>query len=216
MKLLISESNLNKLEGAFMKPDRYTFMNACREFMKSMLSDPSSNEIPDLFSKIGMTKGELLKHLTKPYILCVDKQQVNDDGTANIKFSVGDNVKQKLRKLYIKMFEKNAPIENINEEGCCGACGEGCNCVDGGNTAANSGSYEAPLQLGKKKKDEIIRKPLPGDALSEAMAAGAVADGGGSFMSNASYDAPAFLDDETADHRNLVKRSRSDYQTKSE
>lgn len=195
-KIIINESKLGLLkESEEIKTTQYSFMTASKEFIIDLLGNPNI-ENNDFFSKRGISKNKLISMMIKMEILYVEKKKVNDDGTISVKYSTGSNLKQKLRKLYIKLFEQNT---KINEEDGAGGIGGGESMggdVMGGSTTTftSSGAYTSPL-FGTP-----IKKKMPIEITETSL--GTVGD--------ISYDAPAFGDDETLNHDNLVAKSIED------
>lgn len=190
-KKLILKENILKLikESEEVKTTRYSFMTGAKEFIKKIMDDPGC-ENTEFFKVRGISKNKLISLMISKEILFADKKKMTDNGTFSVKYGTGDNLKQKLRKLYIKLFEKDKPL--TEDEGGMGAIGDGG--LGGSTTSASSGAYEAPLF------GQPIKKKMPNELLETSL--GDVGD--------ISYDAPITGDDETLNHKNLVDRSIED------
>lgn len=159
--IVITESSASMLKEE-MQMTEYKFNSAIKKFLHDLLVDPVNAQIPTVFKFYDFNRGKLIKHLIDNDIVRKSQQIRDTDENGNpvtammkVKFSVPKkNFDRKLKKLYIKLFEKNVPEihreENIDETtACCGATD-----AMGGN-GATGGAYTAPL-FGTDKK--VIRR----------------------------------------------------------
>lgn len=149
--IVINESDLQRLTNV-MKMTEHKFNVNIKNFISQLLQDPVNTKVPYIFGQRGYTRSMLLNYLLsgKDPIL-IRKQRISDTDengnpkTATMKVSFecpvfkrsegGDkpdymcakkNFDRKLKKLFIKMFEKNLPqrkLENVDvdEATACGA-----------------------------------------------------------------------------------------------
>lgn len=164
--IVITESAASMLREETQMTE-YKFNSATKKFLHDLLVDPVNAQIPNILKIYGFNRSRFIKCLIDNDLLRKEQRIRDTDENGNpttatmkVKFSVPKseysengnmdfgvpkkNFERKLKKLYIKLFEKNVPEihreENIDETtGCCGG-------VDamGGNGAAG-GAYTAPL-----------------------------------------------------------------------
>ena len=149
--IVITESAANMLKEETQMTE-YKFNSAIKKFLHDLLVDPVNAQPPMIFKIYDFNRGKLIKYLIDNGLL-IKTQKIRDTdengepttAMMKIKFSVPKkDFERKLKKLYIKLFEKNVPEihreENIDETtACCGGTD-----AMGGNGAAG-GAYTAPL-----------------------------------------------------------------------
>ena len=161
--IVITESAANMLREEI-EMTEYKFNSAIKKFLHDLLVDPVNAEVPTIFKFYDINRSRLVKYLIDNDL--VRKEQKIRDTDENgdyvtammkVRYNVPKkNFVRKLKKLYIKLFEKNVPEiihseeEQIDETT---ACGGGVDAM-GGNGAAG-GAYTAPL-FGTDKK--VIRR----------------------------------------------------------
>lgn len=184
--VIISEDMENRMKEAS-APTEYQFRVKVRQFLYNLLVNPSEATVPDIFSMAGYTRSKLVKTLMDNKVIERSQKLVDTDengeprmAAMKVRYMVPKkDFDRKLKRVYIKMFERNVPDESIAEDAGCGAC------ADGGATSAScSGQYSQPI-FG------VQRKMIANVGVTETTTTTTVGD--------IQYDAPAFLDDETAD-----------------
>jgi hypothetical protein len=131
-----------------------------------LLQDPVNAQPSPIFKIYGLSRSVLLKYLLTNKILEKDERISDKDengqpktATMMVKYRCPKkNFERKLKKLYIKLFEKNLPERkheeqeitgSINEEGEGGACGA--------TSAESSGQFIQPYGY------EIVKKKMPSE-----------------------------------------------------
>ena len=154
--IVITENMVKELNETFQMSE-YKFISNIKQFLSDLLIDPVTAKVPFILKEYGLNRYKLLNYLLKYEIIekeesISDKDENGEPKTATmkIKFKVPKkNFNRKLKKLYIRLFERNIPEkslsfddENINEDGeCCGS-----------TSALSSGQYVQtvfPLQRRK-------------------------------------------------------------------
>lgn len=132
----------------------YKFNSNIKHFLSNLLADPSNAQPSPILLKYGLKRSKLIPLLLNNGMLCKsekisDKDENGDFKTATMKirFKVPKkDFKHKLKKLYIKIFERNVPSDSsygVNDyimedgEGAMGGCGA--------TGADASGAFEQPL-----------------------------------------------------------------------
>lgn len=141
--IIISEDVANDLKSDLQMTE-YKFNNAIKRFLHNLLVDPINAELPMVLSYNGLNRYSLLQQLKSIGLIqkkerISDKDENGDDKTATmqVKYAVPKkNFDRKLRNLYIKLFERNVPEKNINEEGAVAA---------GTTNASSSGQFSQPI-----------------------------------------------------------------------
>lgn len=182
--IVISESMARMLQEAA-APTEYKFTVKLKQFLHDLLVDPSSAQVPDVFTLAGYNRSRLVKSLISNNIIERDDKisDTDEDGqpkpaTMRVKYRVPKkDFDRKIKRLYIKLFERNLPEKPIDEE----ACGGG---LAGSTSSDSSGQFSQPT-FG------IQRKLMPTQVMDETTATTSVGD--------YEYTAPAFVDRETAD-----------------
>lgn len=171
--VIINESDLRLLEDA-MKMTEQKFFENIQNFISQLLQDPVNAKVPSIFAQRGYTRSSLLAYLLggkDPILTRTQKISDKDENgnpkkaTMKVRFGRPDfkrsesgekpdykcskkNFDRKLKKLYIKMFEKNLPPrvkkqeDEVDEATGCGANG------------AAGGAFIAPMS-------PIIRRQMP-------------------------------------------------------
>ena len=140
----------------------YAFNYAVRRFLSMLLKDPANAMPEEELSTRGLTRGRMIRVLINNGLCIKDSKIVDQDengnlvtATMDVKFRVPKkNFERKLKRLYIKLFEKNLPPVNGNVEEVQPMEIE----EDGGATSANvsaAGSFVQPVF-------PIVRRKLKG------------------------------------------------------
>lgn len=146
-KIMVSEETYNSINSASDKMTYFSFMIHVKEFLKELLSNPA-NAKPDLELLLrGLNRGKLIGLLMRNGLLERNERIKDKDDEGNyvepkmmIKFRIPThNFKRKLKKLYIKLFERNFQ-ENITEEG------------EGATNCSSSGQFSQPLFKVQRRK----------------------------------------------------------------
>lgn len=164
--IIITESMAQSLKESITE---HKFNSNVKSFISQLLQDPVNTDVPKMFKDMGIKRSRLLNLLTNNNLIVrsekiSDKDENGNPKTATmlVKFKCPKkNFDRNLRKLFIRLFEKNLPKFEMNEE-------------DGGNgaTSANSsGSFETALD------SPIIRRPMPHTGLEETTSTSSVSDG---------------------------------------
>lgn len=125
----------------------YKFYNAIKSFLHDLLVDPVNAKPSYVLAVYGYTRYKLLSYLLKYHIIEKEEKIIDKDengepkpATMKVKYKVPKlNFERKLKKLYIRLFERNVPQpeENIVTED-----GE---VMTGGATGSDaSGQYSQP------------------------------------------------------------------------
>ena len=127
----------------------YAFNYAIRKFLSILLKDPVNAQPEDELRNRGFSRGKLIRILLSNGILQKDSKIVDTDEYGNpvtasmdIKFKVPrEDFERKMKKLYIRLFERNLPEPPIemDEDGAAGM---------GGATSANvsaAGQFSQPI-----------------------------------------------------------------------
>lgn len=128
------------------------FLNSIKKFLGNLLNDPiNAKPSIDLLVK-GLYKSKLINLLSNQGVLTWEKKDDTDENGNSlfvIKYKVPrNNFERKIKKLYIKIFEKNVP-EAISTETNVDECG-------GATTAAAVNNVAPIVPLGQSVK----KKPL--------------------------------------------------------
>lgn len=215
--IIISEKMVKLLEDAN-KMTEYRFTSNMRFFIRNLLVDPINAQVPPEFSQRGYTKSRLIQILINNGLL--EKHNTLSDTDENgqpkpvtmlVKYSTPDEDKdqtrpkspeyrvpesgfaRKLKKLYIKMFERNVPTpmkkkseEKLMEDG------EGGGAMMGGATTADSSGQFMTALSG------IQRRKMPTQEATTT-----------AILDKNTFDAPVLGDDETLARHNGVGGSVS-------
>ena len=180
--IVITESMMNMLHSE-VEMTEYKFQNNIKKFLSDLLADPVNASPSKLLLFYGLTRSRLLKHLSNVGMVerderISDKDENGEAKTATmlIRYKVPKkNFKRKLKKLWIRLFERNLPERNINEEG------------EGATSACASGEVVKPLF------DKII-EPKSHYGLGESTTTSTVGD--------YEYDVPFAGDEESIARKN--------------
>lgn len=196
--IVISE-NMARILNEELEMTEYKFNNNIKKFLSDLLADPVNAKPSFLLMRNGITRSRLLKLMQNVGMIerndkISDKDENGEPKTATmmVKFKVPKEFKvpkknfdRKLRKLWIRLFERNLPErkydENINEEG------------EGATTADASGEFI-------KKLFPMQRRKMSTE-VEEATAT--------TTAGNYEYDVPFVGDDETLARKNGVGGSVS-------
>lgn len=147
----------------------YEFVGAIKEFIKGLLKNPNSVEVPKILNKCHIGKHKLIKKLKDNGIIkCVEKidEVLVDEGKHPygkqlvakrfITYKVPKaRFSEKLRQLYCDLIEQ---VELNEDEGGATSCGS---VMQGGGSNPSAGQYEAPLANVQRRsfwKDALSRK----------------------------------------------------------
>ena len=161
----------------------YRFLSEVRAFLSKLMNDPINAKVSSYLKDRDITRTKLIKELMDRGVLERNEKILTPDktGEKNVKYSVKYSVRKKdfetkIRRIYIKYFEKNEP-EKINEEGEAATGGEG---GLGGTSSFSAGesttrgdvgydvvfgmmrrpAYGAHRDKKKKSPDDILGKPI--------------------------------------------------------
>lgn len=138
--IVIDESVLDEIKSEY-EMTEHRFNSNVKKFLHDLLVDPINADTSDLMKAHNLDRNTLLKHL-RDCGMVTSKQHINDkdeDGnlktaTMKVRYAVPKkNFSRKLKRLYIRLFEENLPI---NEEDGGGGF------ISGGGDA---GQYSQPL-----------------------------------------------------------------------
>jgi hypothetical protein len=164
--IVIDESVLSEINDKVTMTEE-KFFNGLKRFLRLLLSDPVNADTSDRFKANGLDRNTLVKMLIDNGIVS-KKQRINDrdengdfkTATMKTKYVVPKKgFDRKIKRLYIKLFEKNLPI---NEE-------DGGAAMGGATSAESSGQYSAnafPLMrrtMYSKNMDESTDTQSVGD-----------------------------------------------------
>lgn len=181
--IIIDESVLEELKNDF-EMTEYKFNGGVKKFLHDLLVDPINADTNDVLKANGLDRNTLIKHLRDCGML-TSNQHINDKdengsprtATMKVRYSVPKkNFSRKLKRLFIRLFEENLPI---NEEDGGGGF------ISGGG---DSGQFSQPL-FGKPVKQKGY-----GETMDEASTTQTVG--------NYQYDVPFAGDKETLARHN--------------
>ena len=181
---------------------RQGFIGHMKKYIKDLLSDPASAKVDEYLEKYGITSEKALKELLDNCII-IRSEKIKDGHNGKDVFTVKYKVpnadfKKKMRNLYIKLFENYMVDDDklIKEDGG-GAMGGGAtSCAD--VTGGENNQIQVPLTKKPIRRNIIITEKQR-KYIEEATATSNIGD--------YTYDAPAFIDPETADHKNIMRKS---------
>lgn len=197
--IVISESVFNQLkESSEMEMTEYKFMSNIKNFLSELLSDPINAQPSFLLISNGFNRSKLIQLLLHNNIIIKDEKICDKDennqpktATMKVKYKVPKkDFKHKLKKLYIKNFEKNTPTSNngnmkLDEDG------EGAMSC-GATSADSSGAFEQPVFGVQRRKIY-----------------GGVTETDTNSVGNYEYDVPFIGDKETLSRKNGIGGSVS-------
>lgn len=139
-KTIIIKNDVAYIIAEKLEMSEYKFFNNIKSFLKSLLEDPINAAVPLLLKKYGINKSLLLREMLNMNIIeksekISDKDENGKPKTATmmIKYKVPKkNFDRNLKKLYIRLFEKNLPPRKMKNE-------------DGATGCDASGQYSQPL-----------------------------------------------------------------------
>lgn len=116
----------------------YKFYANIKDFLHNLLNDPTNVKPSLTLKKYGLTTSSLIKHLLNNKIIERDEKITDKDENGNpkvakmkVKYKIPKkDFSHRLKKLYIKLFEKNTPLK------------EEC---EGATSAESSGEFEQPV-----------------------------------------------------------------------
>lgn len=139
-KIVLSEGDVERLQTALQMTEQKFFSNVSL-FISQLLQDPVNTQPTEVLIQNGLDRKTLINELINADIL-KKKTKISDKDdegnfktpTMRIKFICAKkDYNFKLKKLYIKLFEKD-DVEDVMEDGCCGA-----------TSASSSGAFVAPF-----------------------------------------------------------------------
>ena len=202
-----------------LKMTEYKFYSNINYFIQHLLADPVNTDIPYLFKIYNFNRSYIIRLLVDNGILnrkerISDRDENGNPKTATMmetfewpKFHSKKDYYRKLKKLYIKLFEKNLPPrkkkdginKEINEDGAAGgAMGAGAtggeSAFAGGATGAeNSGSFVTGMS-------PVIKRKMPSEIKETASTTN---------VGDYTYDVPFLGDKESLARKNGVNGSVS-------
>lgn len=193
--IVISENVLKEIyENDDLEMTEYKFNSNVKFFLGELLADPVNAKPSFLLTSNGLNRSKLIQLLIKNNILIRTEKICDKDengelktATMKVKYQVPKkDFKHKLKKLYIKLFERNIPQHTIISED-----GEGGGCV-GATSADASGAFEPAFGRAQRRK-------MPTS----------IAETDTCSVGNYEYTAPSFGDKETLARKNGVGGSVS-------
>lgn len=162
----------------------YRFLSEVRAFLSKLMRDPINAKVSAYLKERDITRTKLIKDLIDRGVLVRNEKILTPDktGEKDVKYSVKYSVKKKnfetkIKRIYIKYFDKNEP-EKLNEEG------EGGGEALGGTSSFSAGAdttrgdvgydvvfgmlarpgYNAHRDKKKKNPDDILGKTIHAEA----------------------------------------------------
>lgn len=137
--VIISEGMYDMLKKD-LEMSEYKFYSNIKHFLSELLSSPTTAEVPLLLKQYGMSRSQLIKLLMANHIIerstrIHDKDENGEPtpATMKVRYMVPKrDFEHKLKRLYIKLFERNLPQEQPIEE-------------DGATSCDASGQFVQPL-----------------------------------------------------------------------
>ena len=188
--IVIDESVVEQLKDDY-RMTEFRFNSNVKKFLHDLLVDPINADTNDLLKANGLDRNTLLRHLRDCGIV-TSKQHINDKdengslktATMKVRYAVPKkNFNRKLKRLFIKLFEENLPINE--DDG-------GCGFISGGGDA---GQFSQPL----------FSKPVKQKGYAETMDEASTTQTVGNYQ----YDVPFAGDKETLSRHNGVGGSVS-------
>ena len=192
-KIIVISENMARQLNEELEMTEYKFNNNIRKFLSDLLADPVNAKPGFLLMRNGLTRSRLIRLMMSVGMIERDEKisDTDEDGqpktaTMMVKFRIPKkNFDRKLRKLWIRLFERNLPEKKhsveINEEG------------EGATSANASGQFSQPLF-------PMQRRQMPVE-VEEATAT--------TNVGNYEYDVPFGGDKETLARKNGVGGSVS-------
>lgn len=192
-KIIVISENMVRQLNEELEMTEYKFNNNIRKFLSDLLSDPVNAKPGFLLMRNGLTRSRLIRLMLSIGMIERDEKISDTDengqpktATMMVKFKIPKkNFNRKLRKLWIRLFERNLPEKKhnmeINEEG------------EGATSSDASGQFLQPLF-------PIQRRQMPIE-VEEATAT--------TNVGNYEYDVPFGGDKETLARKNGVGGSVS-------
>lgn len=149
--IILDEDTINKIMEERQMTE-YRFYSSIKKFLHDLLIDPVNAKPSSILSFNGLTRYRLIHYLVNYGIVEKDEKIIDTDEDGNLKNATmkvrykvpKKNFDRKLKRLYIRLFEKNVPTrENIVMED--GECG-------GATGSDASGQYSQPL-FGVQKRN---------------------------------------------------------------
>lgn len=171
-RIIVGESALKIFESMEREMTYYSFLSNVKSFLSDLLNNPSTAKPSiELLSK-GFNRSKLLSCLINKGIINKDEKIIDEDENGNpqtakmnIKFKVPKkDFERNMKKLYIKLFEKNIPQEgniivndfnidamkdntmDVSEDG------------EGATNCSSSGQFSQPM-FGVQKREIYNTKP---------------------------------------------------------
>lgn len=167
-KIIVTESALKIFEEIEKEMTYYSFLSNVKSFLKDLLNNPSTAKPSFELVAKGLNRSKLLKYLVNQGIIIRDEKIVDEDedgnpqtAVMNVKYKVPkNNFDRKMRKLYIKLFERNVPEEMSNDKNLKTEDGG-----DGATNAMSSGQFSQPMFDVQRRK---IYDTKPNEDIEEA------------------------------------------------
>ena len=192
-RIIVINENMARQLNEELEMTEYKFNNNIKKFLSDLLADPVNAKPGFLLMRNGLTRSRLLRLMMSVGMIERDEKISDTDengqpktATMMVKFRIPKkNFDRKLRKLWIRLFERNLPEKKynteLNEEG------------EGATSAVASGQFSQPLF-------PMQRRQMP----VEVEEATATTNAG-----NYEYDVPFGGDKETLARKNGVGGSVS-------
>lgn len=166
--IVIDESVLDEIKSDY-EMTEFRFNSNVKKFLHDLLVDPINADTSDLMKAHNLDRNTLIKHL-RDCGMVRSNQHINDkdengnpkSATMKVRYAVPKkNFNRNLKRLYIRLFEQNLPINE--EDG--GAMG-------GATSADSSGQFSQPL----------FSKPVKQKPYTEVMDEASTTQTGGDFV----------------------------------
>jgi hypothetical protein len=142
--VILDEDTIKRIVEEYQMTE-YKFYSYIKKFLHDLLVDPVNAKPSDVLSSNGLTRYRLIHYLVNYGIVEKDEKLVDSDEngepknvTMKVRYKVPKkNFDRKLKRLYIRLFEKNIPTHEhvVSEDGECG----------GATGSDASGQYSQPL-----------------------------------------------------------------------
>jgi hypothetical protein len=185
------------------------FKSHTKDFLKQLATKPSTAKIDDFLSqrlaKLGISQGDFVKKLIDLGI--IEKKSKVDDGlneegngepTFSISYKIpADRFEYKMKKLYIPLFQRNVPGEELSEATACG-----------GNGGNGTGQYQYIQPLGKPIRRKVYMTEEQINYLMNGLDEATTTANAGNYQ----YDVPLLVDDDdpTMKHNKGKKRGSAE------
>lgn len=146
--IVIKESVLQEIHDE-LEMTEYKFNSNIKHFLHDLLVDPVNAQPSDVLKMHGFNRSRLMRYFFNNDMLRKDERILDKDedgnpktATMKTKYKVPKkNFDRKLKRMWIKMFEKNVPV---NEDG---------DCMGATTCDASSGQFVQPLFGGVQRRE---------------------------------------------------------------